>query len=226
MIATQRCPNCTEDLPSAFWTTSAWGNVGAYCRPCKRALDAWEHARAVAIYGGRCVECGSQERLHLDHVFRDGLAHREIESAATMYRRIARLDHPLPEVDLQVLCSTHHGEKTGRERRLRVPQRPVRVTSLLDIKTRRGAAARARKDRAYLEAVLVTACLRNGGPVRLAVVAQALGIPQPPETDDDKQRVNTLAKSLNVLARDPGSPVSRPRWGMYHATADSEATAS
>src|SRR5690349_4218986 len=42
-------------------------------------------AQAVEIYGGKCTDCGTTEKLDLDHVNEDGNEHREIEHPALMY---------------------------------------------------------------------------------------------------------------------------------------------
>jgi hypothetical protein len=83
------------------------------------ADQAERRAAAIRIYGGRCVRCGATDGLEFDHVNGDGRAHRQREGNNAMYRRIARTDAPLADVELQLLCRTHHYEKTGAERRAR-----------------------------------------------------------------------------------------------------------
>jgi hypothetical protein len=208
---TQRCPRCVRNLPAAFWTTSGWGKVGAYCRPCRRAIQAEEHALALTIYGGACAECGSHDRLHLDHIHRDGHVHRIFESAASMYRRIARAGQPIPEFDLQVLCIKHHAVKTSSERRSG-PRSDVDPALLARIPIQR----RGNPARSDVEAAVRSACLAAQGPVRLGVVAALLA---PAGLDERAQKLHAdvVRKHLDALAKDPESKVRRPRWGMYDA---------
>jgi 5-methylcytosine-specific restriction endonuclease McrA len=71
-----------------------------------------DRARAIQIYGGCCVECGSVEDLQFDHVNNDGAAHRLIEGHRDMVRRIKRLGAPLDDWELQLLCPEHHRSRT------------------------------------------------------------------------------------------------------------------
>lgn len=144
-----------------------------------------------------------------------------------MYRRIVRLGRPIPEFQLQVLCAAHHAVKTGRERRLKTRGRPIERMALLDAKAFRSNTQQRRpRVNHVVEAAVIGACADAGGAVRLASVARRLGVPQPPETDADKRRTDLIRKALDVLARDPGSPVTRPRWGMYLAEVGDEEIAS
>lgn len=74
---------------------------------------------ALRIYGSACAVCGSTQDLEFDHVQGDGAAHRKREGNQTMLRRIARTGARLTDVELQLLCITHHREKSSAERRAR-----------------------------------------------------------------------------------------------------------
>jgi hypothetical protein len=101
--------------------------------PNRTRARRWNRAnRAVAIeiYGGRCVECGSTDRLELDHVNTDGNVHRAREAAQTMHGRIARAGCRLDDWDLQLLCATHHRAKTDAERRAATADRDAEILRL------------------------------------------------------------------------------------------------
>lgn len=71
---------------------------------------AADRARAVEIYGGVCVGCGSQTGLEFDHVENNGTEHRRGENTAQMFRRIARSGSRLSDFPLRLLCfSCHRG---------------------------------------------------------------------------------------------------------------------
>ena len=69
---------------------------------------AWQSLRAAVIRerGRLCEICRTAGRVYVDHIVerRDGGA-------------------PLDKANLQVLCATHHGEKTQRERGRRAHER-------------------------------------------------------------------------------------------------------
>ncbi len=70
-------------------------------------------AQAIAVYGGRCVECGTTEDLEFDHVNNDGQEHRLWESNQAMLSRIVRGGEPIRDFELQLLCAFHHDVKSS-----------------------------------------------------------------------------------------------------------------
>lgn len=85
-----------------------------------RLSRAEVRALAVVIYGSTCVRCGASEPLEFDHVNGDGSAHRKVEDALSMLRRIARQGAPLTDVELQLLCIPCHRAKSEAERRAKL----------------------------------------------------------------------------------------------------------
>ncbi len=77
-------------------------------RERKAASYAADRLRAVEIYGGCCVGCGSQTGLEFDHVENNGTEHRKGETTAQMFRRIARSGERLPDFPLRLLCFACH----------------------------------------------------------------------------------------------------------------------
>lgn len=67
-------------------------------------------AFALNLLGGKCVECGTKERLHFDHI-----------DPSTKLYNIALILHYNREIltaelkKCQLLCSSHHGMKTARD---------------------------------------------------------------------------------------------------------------
>lgn len=75
----------------------------------KRQKQWAVRARAdlVQLLGGRCVECGTTEELHLDCILPQGHHHHKLDSSSrvSFYRR----QHA--EGNLQVLCAACNGRK-------------------------------------------------------------------------------------------------------------------
>jgi len=82
----------------------------------KRRYNARVRQHAVDIYGGACAVCGATDGLEFDHANGDGAEHRKAESTKSMLLRIHRTGKRLEDVELALLCSRHHGMKTGVER--------------------------------------------------------------------------------------------------------------
>jgi 5-methylcytosine-specific restriction endonuclease McrA len=99
------------------------GRVGMLSRPrpydpaVNHALRAKHRARAIAIYGGRCVWCGSTDDLEFDHPNNDGKAHRAAEGVDMMVSRISRTGRPLEDWTVQLLCRPCHRGRRWPKRR-------------------------------------------------------------------------------------------------------------
>lgn len=144
-LSARECAKCHEVKPLEDFPRdrSRPSGVFCYCRQCntnhmrdyyhknkdqiavnrhritqqRRENYALVRARAVEIYGGCCVACGSTVRMELDHVNEDGADHRERESASLLYHRIARTGARITDYDLQLLCHLCHSAKTWENRR-------------------------------------------------------------------------------------------------------------
>jgi hypothetical protein len=104
--------------------------VGSRCRECdnarsreyyaragaaKRERDASRRAAAVAAYGGKCVDCGTTERLEFDHPNRDGAEHRRAENPKALARRIATAG-VIPDRNLELRCAPCHRKVDAKRR--------------------------------------------------------------------------------------------------------------
>jgi 5-methylcytosine-specific restriction endonuclease McrA len=99
-------------------------------RPNRARVRAWNAANrtaAVAIYGGRCVQCGSTDRLEFDHVNTDGSEHRAVEISTVMCARIARCGRRIQDWQLQLLCHSCHRAKTDGERKRSTMDRDAEI---------------------------------------------------------------------------------------------------
>lgn len=135
---TRQCPKCGERRAESEFSRDRSRSSGykSLCKPCDRAKSAAYYAanrelkrsgyhegggkerkaaafaanraRAIEIYGGCCIGCGSQTGLEFDHVEEDGKAHRAVEGTASVFRRIARAGTRLPDVSLRLLCFACH----------------------------------------------------------------------------------------------------------------------
>lgn len=78
----------------------------------RRAKYLEIRTEALAVYGGRCQDCGFPDHraLQFDHVDRGGHAHRKSTSGATILRHVR--DHP--EL-YRLLCANCHAIKTRAE---------------------------------------------------------------------------------------------------------------
>ncbi|MGC4940953.1 hypothetical protein [Kribbella sp. DT2] len=135
---TKTCTKCKRTLPTVEFARDASKRCGfkSICKGCDRAKAGayyranrdrrrayWQAKRdemsaayfvlrAVRIYGGQCIECGSVEDLEFDHVDNNGAAHREVETLQAVLRRIVRTGQPITDYRLQLLCKRHHLAKT------------------------------------------------------------------------------------------------------------------
>lgn len=88
-----------------------------YVNPVKSAYYRTKYqeqkARAIAYLGGKCVACGSTERLHFDHKDNDREGHRNC--LAQLLK--CSWDRVLVELQkCQLLCAVCHGRKSNQER--------------------------------------------------------------------------------------------------------------
>ena len=70
-------------------------------------------AKAIDILGGKCVACGTDERLEFDHIDPSTVEFRIIPGLRLAWSRV--------ETELkkcQLLCHEHHWEKTRKDRQL------------------------------------------------------------------------------------------------------------
>jgi len=73
-----------------------------------RARNEAARARARAIYGGACAECGTDAGLEFHHPDGDGGEHRKAETMQQLCLRIARAGTPVTDRRLVLLCPRHH----------------------------------------------------------------------------------------------------------------------
>jgi 5-methylcytosine-specific restriction endonuclease McrA len=78
----------------------------AYQREYQRRRFAARMAEAISLLGGRCVDCGTTDRLHIDHVDPDD------KTKALSEMHLWRRDRWLAELaKCQLLCASCHGKK-------------------------------------------------------------------------------------------------------------------
>lgn len=108
------CSICgkTKPLDDFYFDINRASGYGSRCKLCDaaRVLARYHitRAKAIAIYGGACLECGSDEGLEFDHPDWDGGEHRKTEPHDAMLRRIVREGGPLTDRHLRLLCPPHH----------------------------------------------------------------------------------------------------------------------
>jgi len=70
-----------------------------------------ERARLIALYGGKCNLCASNENLEFDCIEPQGHSHHKKDTSSRMcfYRKMHFLGN------LQVLCSKCHNKKSANE---------------------------------------------------------------------------------------------------------------
>lgn len=73
-------------------------------------------AEVIAGYGGRCVRCGTTEKLEIDHVNGDGWRERaDSEKRVVGYMLLALIKRNGYPKDYQLLCRTCNKEKAMRQ---------------------------------------------------------------------------------------------------------------
>lgn len=91
----------------------------------QRKIRAERRALAIDLLGGKCVECGTTERLHFDHVHNDRESLRDMVSAlfcCKIERLIAELEK------CQLLCASCHAYKTKSDHDKSVVRHGLRGT--------------------------------------------------------------------------------------------------
>lgn len=111
-----------------------------------RARYRREKDQAIAVYGSRCVSCGSTDRLEFDHVNNDGAAHRREVATREWLRRVGNSGVPDPEWAVQLLCLPCHDYKACdvAELERRIDACNVTLAGLTHVLNARKAAARVR----------------------------------------------------------------------------------
>jgi|ERR1700761_1286489 len=114
----RHCGSCRRDLPLSEFTPkgSTQEGLNTRCRGCdrERGREGRElrRARAIRVYGGFCVICGSRRDLEFDHVDWNGAEHRKKESSTALIRRIARTGKQIDEYRLRLLCRECHDARS------------------------------------------------------------------------------------------------------------------
>lgn len=87
------------------------GNSNEYMREYMLCRYHERRAEAIALLGGKCVECGTTENLQFDHI------DPKLKTMSVSKLWSVSKERYLKEIQLcQLLCKTHHIEKTRRER--------------------------------------------------------------------------------------------------------------
>ena len=82
-------------------------------RQRQRRLRKRRHAMLISKLGGKCAICGSQENLQFDHIDPDNKDFNIVSNLGSKKMTIL-----LEEITkCQLLCRTHHLEKTSKERK-------------------------------------------------------------------------------------------------------------
>lgn len=89
----------------------AKGTYTAYMATYLKARYHQRRQRAISLLGGKCAQCGSSERLELDHIDR---AEKTFDFAKIWSRRLAIFDAELKKA--QLLCWRCHRAKSASER--------------------------------------------------------------------------------------------------------------
>lgn len=137
----RRCSICkmTKDEGAFYWRGRERKYRTSRCRHCDRIYqternggrprgslpgkagspERWQYhrARAIAVYGGRCVWCNATDDLEFDHPDNDGATHRRVQSTAAMIQWISAHGRPLDDWRLQLLCKPCHRHPGWRKRR-------------------------------------------------------------------------------------------------------------
>ena len=143
----KRCPACgeTKGVGEFGKNQSTKDGLQAWCRDCqakyykanREAILAYQrryqedheimyrqryhriHTKVLNLYGGMCAECGSPDRLELDHINNDGAQDRinlfgdPRAGGQSFYLYLLKLGHR--RKDLQILCHPCHRIKTTAE---------------------------------------------------------------------------------------------------------------
>lgn len=205
---TRLCSRCAARKPESAFTRDKSKSSGfkSYCKACdaersnryyherkspalklvqnQRQAESFRAAkgRALVIYGGACVSCGSTERLEFDHVANDGAEHRADEPRNAMIRRIAREGRRLEDVALRLLCQPCHrgpGISTHAPRPTPTATAVARMVAALELRDEHAPlVALAELYAAQLDAAPEDSGVsRDLGPKLLAVLVQLRATP-------------------------------------------------
>jgi len=121
------CKQCQSQYNAAYHAANAERKAAqwaAYYAAHREQVARYQAAyytenrdEAIRVYGGRCEQCSSTDRLEFDHPNGDGKAHRKVESIRRMYERIARSGVRITDWDLRLLCFDCHKSFTAEQRR-------------------------------------------------------------------------------------------------------------
>lgn len=82
-------------------------------------------AKAIELLGGKCVTCGTTERLQFDHIKND----RQGYGGLISYLLKTRWERLLAELEkCQLLCISCHAVKTGADKSAKEPKHGVQGT--------------------------------------------------------------------------------------------------
>lgn len=103
-----------QKSPSDFATFSFMLDSTTMSKKQSALASKREHRRIwIARLGGKCVECGTTERLEFDHI---DPATKSFRVSEFFCRKVDGLSEEMAKC--QLLCKSHHVEKTMRERGL------------------------------------------------------------------------------------------------------------
>jgi hypothetical protein len=88
-----------------------------------------ERIRIIAILGGKCTDCHSQEQLELDCIEPRGHCHHSAEASV----RISFYRKQMREGNLALRCRSCHAKKTCREMGYELPEEAAPFTSRSEV---------------------------------------------------------------------------------------------
>lgn len=113
------CKSCDRAKAAAYYAENKAAKAARYQDERAELAETAQAVRAAAvrIYGGRCTQCGSDERLEFDHINDDGRKHRAREHHRSMLRRIVATGTQITDFELQLLCFPCHRARSTLARR-------------------------------------------------------------------------------------------------------------
>ena len=109
-----RCAECRQAqlVYNTKWRLTNLEHARAYNSEWNKAAYDQARAEALELLGGECVECGTTERLHFDHIDPKTKTARMCDVFG------GNRDTWMAEIALcQLLCISCHSKKTNRGRR-------------------------------------------------------------------------------------------------------------